>query len=145
MSSFDVFRMSIAVERLAEELRCSAFDDTDAAECLALRDVAALLEYASGRLDKLLDAEVHPDVAALAAMCVCGHDRGEHLVDAPHTCEGVAFIEGPRAAIASVLGGFPSCCCPGFEAEPELAPAADTEPALERVPSEPPPATGEAS
>jgi hypothetical protein len=127
MSSFDVFRVSLALDRLADELRSSAFDDTDAAECLALRDVAALLEYASGCLDKRLAAEVHPDVAALEVLCVyCGHDRGDHLVDAPHTCEG-------------------ACPCLGFAAEDAPAPALDTEPALARVPSEPPPATGEAS
>jgi hypothetical protein len=58
-----------------------------------------------------------PRVHALAMLCVCGHDLGDHYVEEPHKCEGVAFVEGLRASVQAVLHGWPTCPCPGFKSE----------------------------
>jgi hypothetical protein len=29
----------------------------------------------------------HPRVPELAMLCVCGHDLGDHMAEAPHACE----------------------------------------------------------
>ena len=47
-------------------------------------------------------------VAHLFVMCRCGHNRGEHLGDAPHGCEG----EHERGD---------ACVCKRFEAAPSRA------------------------
>jgi hypothetical protein len=44
--------------------------------------------------------EVPADAAALDALCLCGHMKGEHLARPPHDCEG----DGPM------------CECPGYQA-----------------------------
>jgi hypothetical protein len=33
------------------------------------------------------ELELDPRALELEQLCACGHDRGDHLVDAPHACE----------------------------------------------------------
>jgi hypothetical protein len=105
------------VVALAVELDEASHDDTDASAHAALSDLASLLKFVAFRLDVLAPVEEDPRAAELRALCLCGHDKGEHLSEAPHTCEGVAFVEGMRASFGAVLGDWPDCPCVGFEAE----------------------------
>ena len=135
-------RLRLDVARIAETLRDAAYDDTTAVECRALQDLAALLDYVERRFGEL-GVEEDPRLLWIEELCLCGHARGEHYVDAPHLCEGTAFVEGARASFAAVLEGFPPCPCRGFEAEDAHRFPADTLTQLHNVPSEPPPAAAD--
>ena len=62
--------------------------------------------------------ELGADVRALAVLCaVCGHDRGDHLVEAPHACE----CELSWFHVGKERERLRLCECPGFVAIAEVA------------------------
>jgi hypothetical protein len=79
---------SIADE-LADDHDCTAealerFDHSRA------RKLASAAGYIHRAAELVLDCEPSPELAAevraLDAMCLCGHDRGEHLTEGPWAC-----------------------------------------------------------
>jgi hypothetical protein len=71
-----------------EELEGLAFDDTTAAQCGAIRAACGHIQRASALLLGLAISEpLRAEVEALEALCACGHDRGDHLVEPPHLCD----------------------------------------------------------
>jgi hypothetical protein len=55
---------------------------------------------------------------ALLELCECGHDKGEHLVDAPHACEGertAPLVSNPARHPRGEPG---PCRCSGFKSLP---------------------------
>jgi hypothetical protein len=109
------------VTRLADELTSAPAGDDNAADCAALADLAAFLEYSACKLGGIPIAE-DPRAAWLNEVCLCGCARGEHYVQAPHACEACTDAGGVRV-------------CPMFLAAPAI-----TERSLANFPSEPPPA-----
>jgi hypothetical protein len=133
-------RIAAELGLLAGELHAAAVDDTTAAECRALTDLGVLLEYVQGRLGEIA-VEEDPRLLWIEEVCLCGHARGEHYVDAPHLCEGsspAVFQEVPT--MFAEWQPMP-CPCRGFEAE--SAHRGDTLRTLVNVPSEPPPAAAD--
>ena len=91
--------------------------DEDAGELAPMTRRRRTLEGAAALIlraaELLLELDVGPELAAevraLEALCQCGHDRGDHFVDAPHACDGVRLDVEP--------GQF-DCDCKGFRPEP---------------------------
>lgn len=57
-------------------------------------------------------ADFDQRVRDLAVLCRCGHDRGEHLVDAPHACEAIDAC--PPIAHGSEAHRLNPCTCRKF-------------------------------
>ena len=102
---------------LTEEAEASFMVGTDAHRAGQVAIAAGYIERAIGVLIELegLSHKLAREVEALAVLCGCGHDRGDHLVDAPHPCE--------------------ACECDRY-----VAADRPTEPCLDKSPTEPPPA-----
>jgi hypothetical protein len=49
-------------------------------------------------------ALLDPRVIALGEMCTCGHDWGDHLVDAPHACEHDGACDRGCAGFVALRG-----------------------------------------
>ena len=108
-------------QELHEEAEASYFVDTDADRGAKVAAAAGYIERAIALLVELegLSPKLAAEVEALAALCTCGHDRGEHMAEAPHSCE--------------------ACAC--SEACPTFTPAArPTERCIDDAPTDPPPA-----
>ena len=80
------------LSEIALELQEAAYDDTTAGEARVLHAAASQCEGAVEVLVALGEQMHARKVADLAVLCRCGHDRGEHLVDAPHACEHVETL-----------------------------------------------------
>ena len=104
------------LEALASELH----DDMKNAETAGGRSrIMRVLELAADLAERAAELvlELDPgedlpaDVRALAVLCAnCGHDRGDHLVEAPHACECAVEWFGLPAGRAPSR----SCTCPCF-------------------------------
>lgn len=74
---------------LAIELTSAAAGD-EVLALLMLDEAQAKLLHAARLLEEAHDAMHAYRLSELEQLCVnCGHDRGEHLVEAPHACEHV--------------------------------------------------------
>lgn len=72
------------------------------------RKLEAACDYLMRAAELLLELDPSPELAAevraLEALCLCGHDKGDHGVEAPHLCEGICPVPY-------------GCPCPGYEHE----------------------------
>lgn len=69
-----------------------------------------ILQAAELLLELDVGEELADEVRALQVLCrECGHDQGDHLVEAPHLCECASEWFGKGIACEP-----PSCACPGF-------------------------------
>jgi hypothetical protein len=122
---------------IASELAALAEELTRQVEpwgpALTVMEAAALAHRASRLASAAFDAAHWKKLAELEALCAhCGHERGDHLTEAPHVCE------------AEVLGGHLDavfdCGCPGY-----MAPGLYAAPTAESARTEPPPPAPETS
>jgi hypothetical protein len=108
------------LEQLAEDLTAIAWELEDASynaggseRAVRLDAVQGLVDEAARILREMLEARHLGELAALETLCAhCGHDRGDHLVEAPHACEAEA-----SERLDELLGLEPDeagCGCPGF-------------------------------
>jgi hypothetical protein len=106
--SFDAIARDAA--ELAQEIAEFAAGDGPFVASLAYSAMTAAV--AELRDLALLEGEYAVVAASeLSALCAhCGHERGEHLVEAPHACEEM-HAEG--------LDAVSACRCPGFVAPGE--------------------------
>lgn len=73
---------------LASHVAMLSFDDCAIEDVRRLDRVASEVHRAAGDLFAWLDERaLTPKARALAELCVCGVDRGEHLVEPPHATE----------------------------------------------------------
>jgi hypothetical protein len=104
------YEIAEALVDLSEELRGSNDDHEPAA---VNRKIEGAAGYMLRAAELLLELDVGPELAeevrALAALCECGHDQGDHMVEAPHVCEGDALEVDP---------GQLDCGCTGFRPAP---------------------------
>lgn len=108
---------------LAADARALAIELTSAAagdEVLALvplDEAQARLLHAARLLEDAHEALYAYRLAELEQLCVhCGHDRGNHLVDAPHACEHVELLDETVEWNFRDADGAPiePCGCPEF-------------------------------
>ncbi|MGH8748828.1 MAG: hypothetical protein ACREU5_06950 [Burkholderiales bacterium] len=116
------------LSEIALELQEIACDDTTAGESRVLRAAGAQCDGTAAMLVALGEQMHASKVAALAAFCRCGHDRGEHLVDGPHGCEHVETMGADDGAEV-----VDPCMCGYFEAVHPPRPRQDTVPCVEAV------------
>lgn len=121
---------------IASELAALAEELTRQVEpwgpALTVMEAAALAHRASRLASAAFDAAHWKKLAELEALCAhCGHERGDHLTEAPHACEHEE--EGEDF-------GLSDCGCPGY-----LAPGLYAAPTAESARTEPPPPAPETS
>jgi hypothetical protein len=132
-----------ALDQIADELVAMAWElegiDANASPgryAGGLAEIARNLERDGGRLRRMWHVpsrEFHANLEALDALCAhCGHDAGDHLVEAPHGCEHA--LDGEEA-VSSLED---ACGCSGFVPPGAFRPRGDT---LHDADTEPPPAS----
>jgi hypothetical protein len=111
------------LDDVARDLSCIALDLAEASDDTGLaleerhRVLAASAQCASAVI--ILDATLArirasrraAEFSALAEICRCGHDRGDHLVELPHACEHTGESESSDDG-ATLLD---PCSCRRFE------------------------------
>lgn len=55
-----------------------------------------------------------PDPPALSHACVCGHDEGDHMADAPHACGQLDAIELDAIELDRARLVTRACACTSF-------------------------------
>lgn len=90
---------------------------------IPIGEASALVRLAARLLEEAAEAEHQIRLRLLEQLCArCGHERGDHLVDAPYACEGDGDGDGELP-----------CKCPGYTPPGQFGPfaaaAADTMPA----------------
>jgi hypothetical protein len=109
--------VALELVRLAEELaRLAAAEMARVGPVLTLLEAEAMARRASALASSAFDVQHWRRLAELEALCAhCGHERGDHLTEEPHTCEHEEDGEDMNQW---------DCKCPGYAPPGLYAPPA---------------------
>lgn len=91
MKTHRYYHLAALLASVGDELADDLDHTEPSASVVRLRKLEGAAGYIQRAAELLLDCEPSPELAAevraLEAMCLCGHDRGEHMTEGPWPCE----------------------------------------------------------